>query len=73
MSVFKVGSMNELVVVAVDERICVVVENSTRDVVDIAPLILAPLEIVGALQWACLKIKNQDFAAEWFLVTGIRW
>jgi len=73
VSVFKIGGVDELVVVAVDERVCVVVKDSTRDVIDITPLILAPLESVGALQWACLEIQNEDFAAERFLVAGKQW
>ncbi len=41
VSVFEFAGLYKLVVVAVDERIRVVVENATRNVVDVAPVVFA--------------------------------
>jgi regulator of protease activity HflC (stomatin/prohibitin superfamily) len=41
VSVFEFAGLYKLVVVAVDERVRVVVENATRNVVDVAPVVFA--------------------------------
>lgn len=43
MSVFEFVCLNKLVIVSVDERVRVVVEDSTRNVVDVAPIVFALL------------------------------
>jgi hypothetical protein len=72
VAIFEVGRLDELVVVAVDDGVRVVVEDAARHVVDVAPVILALLEIGRRLQRACLEVQHQDLAAQRLLVARIR-
>jgi hypothetical protein len=72
VAVFEVGRLDELVVVAVDDSVRVVVENAARHVVDVAPVILALLEVGGRLQRARLEVQHQDLAAQRLLVARVR-
>jgi hypothetical protein len=72
MSVFEFVGLYKLVVVAVDECIGVVVEDATRNVVDVAPVVLAPVEFFSRLEWPGLEIQDQDVAAERLLVARVR-
>ena len=47
VAVFKFACMNELVVVAMDQCICVVVENTARNVVDVSPVVFALAVCIG--------------------------
>lgn len=63
VSVFELAGLDELVVVAMDERIRVVVENATRNMVDVAPIVFASFVFLSRLEGTGLQIKNQDVAA----------
>jgi hypothetical protein len=72
VAVFKVGRLNKFVVVAVDGGIGVVVEDATRHMVDVAPVVFALLEIFGRLERPRLEVQNQDLTAQWLLVARVR-
>lgn len=72
VAVLKVGGLDELVVVAVDGGVCVVVEDAARDVVDVTPVVFALAEGLGRLQVACLEVEDEDLAAERLLVARVR-
>jgi hypothetical protein len=72
VAVLEVGRLDELVVVAVDDRVRVVVEDAAGYVVNIAPVVLALLEVGRRLQRARLEIQHQDLAAQRLLVARVR-
>jgi hypothetical protein len=63
VAVFEVGRVDKLVVVAVDQRVRVVVEDAARDVVDVAPVVLAAFKVCRRLKRARLEVKYQHVAA----------
>jgi hypothetical protein len=58
VAVLEVGRLDELVVVAVDDRVRIVVEDAAGYVIDVAPVILALLEVGRRLQRARLEIQH---------------
>ena len=63
--------MDELVIVAVNECVGVVVEDTARDMVELAPVILALFVVLGGRERAGVKVKNQDVAPHGFLVSRV--
>ena len=63
VAVLELGRVHEFVVVAVDLGVGVVGEDAARHVIDVAPLVLALLEHLGALERARVQIEDQDVAA----------
>lgn len=72
VSVFEFVRVDEFVVVAVDEGVGVVVEDSSRHVVDVAPVVIALFVVLGRLERAGLEIEDQDFAAQLLGVLRVR-
>lgn len=72
VTVFKVAGVDKLVVVAVDKRIGVVVEDATRHMANVAPVVFALGVVLGGLQWTRFQVENQDFAAQLLCVMRIR-
>ena len=72
VSVFEFVRLDKFVVVAVDEGIGVVVEDTASDVVDVAPFVGAPVVVFGRLEGARLQIQNQHVAAQVLCVARVR-
>lgn len=63
MAVLELGCVHEFVVVAVDLGVGVVGEDAAGHVVDVAPVVLALLEHLSALERAGVEVEDQDVAA----------
>jgi hypothetical protein len=72
VSVFKIGRLNKLVIVTVDEGVCVMVEDAARDMVDVTPVVIALLKVFGRLKRACLEVQDQNLIAQVLLVARVR-
>lgn len=73
MSVFEFVSVDKFVVIAMDKRISIVIENATRHMVDVAPIIIARFVLLSRLEWSRLQVKDQNVATQSLLVTRILW
>jgi hypothetical protein len=58
MAVLEVLGVDEFVVVAMYLGICIVVKDAARDVVDVAPVVVAVVEVLRRLKVACLQVQN---------------
>lgn len=72
VAILKLVGVDELVVVAVDERIRVVVEDAGGNVIDVAPVVLALLKVLGRLERPGLEVEDQNVAAQRLLVARVR-
>ena len=71
VSVFKFVCVHKFVVVAMDLGVCVVGEDTTRNVVDVAPVVFALLEHLSRLERPCVEIQNQNFIAHLLRVARV--
>ena len=69
--VFKFVRMDKFVVVTVDLSVGVVSKNTTGNVVDVAPLVLAHLKHLSGLEWSCVEIQNKNVATHLFRVARL--
>lgn len=63
VAVLEFGRVHEFVVVAVDLGVGVMGEDAAGHVIDVAPVVLALLEHLGALERAGVEIENEDVTA----------
>lgn len=73
VAIFKIGSMDEFIVITVDHGVSVMVEDTSRNVVGVAPVVFAFGKCLGRWQISGLEIENQHVAAQLLSVSWIRW
>lgn len=71
VAILEILCLNELVVVAVDHGISIVLKDATWDMVDRAPVKLAILIVLCRLERSCVEVQDQDLFAQRLPETGL--
>lgn len=72
MAVLEFVRVDEFVVVAMDQRVDVVAEDTAGNMVELAPVVDTAVEILGRLERARFQIQDQNILAQLLLVARLR-